>query len=132
MPCSQCACPYPGEPHHARPVQEWAHTLNVPLVRCLWSLHANGGPARLVNLPLNHSEIDNFQKLRYWDLVERVRPRGFWKITDLGKMWLLGGVKVYNRVRTVEGNVVGYDLPMMRITDVKNVHYNYAPGRPRP
>lgn len=56
----------------------------------------------------------DFAKLAAWGLAERLRPatrlegeqcRGWWKITDLGRRWLAGRVRIPRQMAIV-GNVV--------------------------
>jgi hypothetical protein len=59
----------------------------------------------------NHQKINDFQKLGYWRIFERVEKRaGWWKITQTGYRFLVGGYSlprklwVYNRKVVEQGN----------------------------
>jgi hypothetical protein len=54
-------------------------------------------------LKMTSSMWTNFQKLRYWGLIEPVmgentRKGGYWKITRLGSTFLQGGCKIPKKV----------------------------------
>lgn len=84
----------------------YTHALNPVLARGLLALHkAGGGPARVVNLPLTRSEMDNFQKLRYFGLV-RSPERGLWELTGAGREFIAGRRRAPSHVTTYRGSVV--------------------------
>jgi len=81
-------CPYCG----AKMV-EYRHTLNVGLCVGLKRLGMAGGRAHLKDLRLTYSQRCNFQKLRYWGLVENVLANdrirsGVWALTPFGERFL--------------------------------------------
>lgn len=87
---------------------EHQHSLSRALVEGLVKLaEAGGGPLNLRDLGLTRNQWDNFQKLRYFELVRQVtidgkRKRGVWEITADG--WsFLGGRAVPRTVWTFRG-----------------------------
>lgn len=90
----------------------YKHTLNKPLVRALQKLDEAGGTANLKTLQLTRNQWDNFQKMKYLDLVEQVadengqRKKGIWRITDLGHRFVRGEVAIQKSARTYRGEVL--------------------------
>jgi hypothetical protein len=89
--------------------------MNKLLVKGLKKLHeSGGGPINLRELRLHRTVWDNFQKLRYWDLVEKSydskkqRIGGTWEITDKGIRFIEGKCRVSSTVWTFRGNRVRY------------------------
>lgn len=104
---------------------EYKHGLSKPLVQGLTALASSGGgPINLKALGLTRTQWDNFQKLRYFGLVEQVavsgkRQAGVWKITQLGLDFLAGKVVVPKFAWTFRGDVVRTEGPYITITEVK-------------
>lgn len=76
-------------PHCGAKMVEYKHGLSKGILRGLYKLAARGGgPVNLNDLGLTYNQQSNFQKLRYWGLVEKVDPLsekgGDWKITASG------------------------------------------------
>lgn len=93
---------------------EYRHSLSSILVQVLEKLHQYGGAANLKELGLDRNEWDNFQKLRYWDLVDKLhmsgkRVQGSWFITQRGKEFLLGNLKVNLVAITYRGKTVRFE-----------------------
>ena len=97
----------------------------------------------LKNLDLSHSEWSNSQKLRYFDLIEKVfhedgsRDGGLWRITDRGVQFLMGSIAVPEYVWTYRGERVEYD-PDARLVTVEDTQGGFllrsewaAEARPR-
>lgn len=98
------------------------HTLTRPIAEGLLRLfHAGGGPAKISDLMSSRSMLDNFQKLRYWGLVEQSRDAdgrrldGQWNITPLGEQFCLGEVAVFRRVWTYLGTFLEHDESSGRV-----------------
>lgn len=102
-------------PHCGAKMMEYRHRLNEPLIVSLAKLRrAGGGPLNIKVLGLTHSQWDNFQKLRYFDLVRQVwvdgsRKRGVWEITNHGRAFLDGREPSYRSVWTYRGQRVRWD-----------------------
>jgi hypothetical protein len=78
-------------------------------------LYRHRKPVNLALLELTRNQWDNFQKLRYWDLVARytdkegIRKGGVWTITSKGIEFVLGRIKVPKSVWTYRGERVRYE-----------------------
>ena len=99
--------------HCGATMVEYKHGMSVPLIEGLTALNNAGGIANLKDLGLDRNQWDNFQKLRYWDLVEKhyeggKRAGGTWSITQKGKDFLSGVLKINSRVVTYRGVRVKY------------------------
>jgi hypothetical protein len=117
-------------PHCGAATVAYKHSLTLPLVSALQKLADNGGgPINLQHLGLTRNQWDNFQKLRYFGLVEQVpgdggqTKTGVWQITDMGRRFLLGTELVKRTVWTYRGKVVRRDGDLVSALDVEERHY---------
>ncbi|MCH7799047.1 MAG: hypothetical protein IID28_11485 [Planctomycetes bacterium] len=101
--------------------------MNRGLSQALATLFAKAGrsPVHLKELGLDYSSRCNFQKLRYWGLVEmyfdpstRTRKSGWWQITEDGADFLKGFIEVPVRIWTFLGDVVDAEEQTTKIFDV--------------
>jgi len=96
-------------------IVRYRHTMNRGLVEGLVALAEAGGEASLADLGLTRNQVDNFQKLRYWGLVEKVhrddgtRVAGVWRVTRAGYRFLVGDC-VSRVVWTYRGATTGMDF----------------------
>lgn len=94
---------------------EYKHSLNMGLVLGLYRLHKAGGEKNLKELSLTHNQWANFQKLRYWGLVEQSKHEnglamaGCWKITQRGTDFVKGVIKIPRSVWTYRSDAIRYD-----------------------
>ena len=56
----------------------------------------------------------NFQKLRYWGLIsaaegENKRKGGYWRLTEKGRDFLLGNIKIPKKAITFRNEVQGFE-----------------------
>ncbi len=108
-------------------VQAHRHSLSSGLLAGLKRLgETEAGEANLEDLSLTRNQWDNFQKLRYWDLVEPVKVNGkgktgIWKITSLGRTWLNTNKRqagVHKTAVTFRGERIRYEGPLVIPGDV--------------
>ena len=106
-----------------RRVVEYRHHLNKILIHDLEYLLKIGGVATLKELneefELSHSELANFQKLRYFGLVEKVGPRTY-GITGRGRGFLKGLNNIPYWVITRDAVVIA-EGPEISITEVDEI-----------
>lgn len=109
---------------------EYRHNLSDFLVTALARLdEAGGGPLNIMDLDLTRNQWDNFQKLRYFDLVEQVsaddgrRKAGYWRITEHGRRFIRGEDRSPLWVWTYRGEKVRYDGPPMSVGQVSSARY---------
>ena len=87
----------------------YKHSLSKGLAGALASLYRKAGlhPCRISDIGLTHTQVANFQKLKYWGLAATMTKRdnsGFWIVTVLGSQWLRGLKAVPKSVWTYRGN----------------------------
>jgi len=104
---------------------EYKHGLSKALVEGLVRLFRQRKPVNLSVLSLTRNQWDNFQKLRYWDLVAKYREDGgvpgkggVWTITSKGIDFVLGRIIVPRHVWTYRGERRRYDGADIGISDV--------------
>lgn len=100
-------------PHCHASMMEHRHTISYAMVYALKRLAECQGPTNIKFLGLTRNQWDNFQKLRYWGLVERVfdektgrRSAGVWLITRLGRDFLDLKVSIPKNVWTYRGDFI--------------------------
>jgi hypothetical protein len=103
-------------PHCGAAMMEYRHTLNRGLVTALFRLYQAGKGVNLKDLGLTRNQWDNFQKLRYWGLVEKVfergkRKSGVWKVTGPGEAFLKCKMSVPRSVWSYRGSFVRWGDP---------------------
>lgn len=115
----------PGDglcPHCGGKMVEYRHHLSTPLVLALRRLLVAGrGPVHLGELDLTYSQRCNFQKLRYFGLVDYADPNrrsGRWRVTDAGVRFVRGETECYESVWTFRGERVRWDGERIRLRDV--------------
>lgn len=118
-------------PHCGASMNEHLHALSKGIVAGLVALIGAGGEANLRTLHLTRNQWDNFQKLRYWDLVEQVavdgvRQRGVWKVTKNGRAFARGAIAVQRRAWTYRGVTQRFEGESMSIGDV-DARYKHRP-----
>lgn len=102
-------------PHCHASMVEYRHGLSRALVEGLVRLYRHRKPVNLSLLQLTRNQWDNFQKLRYWDLVARfttkegARKGGVWTMTSKGIDFVLSRIKVPRSVWTYRGERVRYE-----------------------
>ena len=105
------------------PIVEYKHSLSKGLARCLYRLvQAGGGPVNANTLGLNYNQQSNFQKLRYWGLIEKSDPGsekgGFWELTPKGWEFVKGSISVPRSAITYRGEVIRTEGGIVAITDI--------------
>jgi len=89
-----------------REIVSYKHLLNSVLVSGLEALAEAGGEASISELHLQTTVYNNFQKLRYFGLVEKVPKTRIYKITDLGRAFLNSAAPAPGFVVTEDANVI--------------------------
>ncbi|HKS27793.1 MAG TPA: hypothetical protein VJS44_08235 [Pyrinomonadaceae bacterium] len=110
--CSECGAK----------VREYRQHLSKPLVAGLVALYRVGGESKLEALNLTLSQSNNFQKLRYWELVEKGKS-GVWTITRKGLAFVEGRALIQKVVRTFRGKREAYEGPYVSIGDLSEIRY---------
>lgn len=116
--------------HCGASMQEYRHSLNLGLLEGLLRLYKAAKPVNLRDLLLTRSQWDNFQKLRYWDLVQKhreggIEKGGIWEITERGRDFVLGRVTVPRQVRTYRGERVGFEGDQVAASEIHDVFQGF-------
>ena len=107
---------------------EYRHVFNKGLAHGLYELFAaGGGPTKLRDLRLTRTQWTNFQKLRYWGLVEKTRTDGEWKITDKGTAFVTMGTPLQKWVWTYRGDAVRFEGDTCFFKSVHEPKYEKKP-----
>lgn len=108
-------------------VQVYRRPMYGTLARALIACYLAGGTDRYVHssdlgITLRGGEMG---KLAYFQLVVEERAQrpdggrtGYWRVTPLGADWLFGRRKVSKYAWVYDGQVRGYDGPMVSVADV--------------
>jgi hypothetical protein len=103
-------------PYCKRMMMVHRHTFSESLARILLDVAKHYGPGEPFHLQKDfpfwtHNQYNNFQKLRYWGLVEKhrdfvgKRAGGFWRLTEK-TLWLLNCHEIPVWVRTFDNKVI--------------------------
>ena len=105
---------------------KYKHTLNVPLIKGLEAIARSGrDPVKISELNMSKQQWTNFQKLRYFDLVEQYydeedgkRIGGEWIITQRGVDFIKGDIAIYQKVWTYRGVRLDYAGEEVSVHDI--------------
>lgn len=94
-------------PSCGRLVRWYAKTLDKRLVAILEEFYhrSDGDWVSLREVFTDHHKINDFQKLHYFDLVIRHEKKSLWKVTGLGRQFLLNQVQIPYRVWVFDNEV---------------------------
>lgn len=113
--CSSCGQPKPLEHKHG-----FSEALAIGLKRLIEA----GKPINIKELGLTRNQWDNFQKLRYWDLVQKShdsngkRIGGCWNVTAQGLEFYSGKKSIHRHVYTVMGERTKFSGDLISFVDV--------------
>ncbi len=101
-------------PHCGAKSVDYTFSFNTGLATFLGKLFDAGGTARTNDLNLTYSQRTNSQKLRYWALAvpyrneEGHRKAGWWRITNHGKRFLIGFIRIPSKVVVRRNAIVAF------------------------
>ena len=98
---------------------KYTHRLNKPLVSAMIRMYAKYklSPVKISEM-LSHSQVCNFQKLKYWGLVEKCENEGFWKLTKTAETFIKGLTSIQLKVVTFRGKVVEAVDTYVQVDDI--------------
>lgn len=105
---------------------KYKHGLNKGLVRALYKFFERNGPhvGEVSAVALTHNEAANFQKLRYWGLVDKPTKEGekggLWYVTAMGIGFIFGHHSMPKYATTYRGiphALSGPNMMFSQITD---------------
>ena len=111
-------------------IVEYHHSLSKLLVNSLVKFWQEVGreSVSLKDTRLSFSERTNFQKLRYWGLVEKgtfTTTIGTWRVTGIGESFLKNWHMTGERVVTFRGKFIRYEGKLIQIKDVTGYEYDH-------
>ena len=119
--------------HCGATMVEYKHGLSKGLIRSLAIVAVafkDTEPHEIKDMGLDYTNRCNFQKLRYWGLVEKVGDKdskgGLWRITENGMAFVSGELSVPKFVWTYRGDIDRYEGKDIWITDVSE-GWKYRP-----
>lgn len=87
--------------HCGHTTYEYKHKINKPLISALYQLYMKGQPTNLQKgLILSKNQYNNFQKLQYFKLVEKVKGTSLWFVTEKGKDFCDGYLSILDTAYT--------------------------------
>lgn len=115
--------------HCGAKIVEYKHNFSSALAVGLYRLYQENRAINIKHLGLTRNQWDNFQKLRYWGLVQKAidetgkRIGGCWSITPLGTAFIEQGIGVSKYVWTYRGETVRFEGDTCFFKDVHPVAY---------
>ena len=96
------------------------HTLSDKLAKALilFADKSRGEKARLSDVFKDTPNVTNFQKLRYFGLVEHFRKEQVWRISAKGYQFLRGDIAVPKKVMTVQNKVERFGKDEVFLSDI--------------
>ncbi len=85
---------------------EYTHRLSKGLASALaraYEVHGLRAFNPSIKLGLTHTQLANWQKLRYWGLIKSSEKGGQWQLTYSGARFLMGDMTVALKVKTYRG-----------------------------
>lgn len=135
--------------HCGAKMMEYPHRLAAGHVRVLRAFAQIGGLAQFTDLDLAfgrpltkelqkriNSDIQNAQKLQYWDMIWHAKKGEPYQLQQRGYDWLTGSFRVPAKVVTYHGKRIRYEGELVLVTDVDPTYMtteDYLDGaRPHP
>lgn len=110
--------------HCGASMLEHRHNISIAMVRGLSLLAQFDEAINIKILGLTRNQWDNFQKLRYWDLVKKSydvegnRRGGHWECTVKGRDFLAGKIKVPKALWTYRGAFIREEKEMVYVFEI--------------
>ena len=111
--------------HCGAKMVEYKHGLSKKLCRALAMVVTRSNstePQEIREMGLDYSHRCNFQKLRYWGLVEKIGDKdskgGLWRVTERGMAFVMGKISCPRFAWTYRGDVVRHEGEPINITDI--------------
>ncbi len=107
-------------------IVEYRFSFNRGLAVFLGKLFDANRPVKTDDLGLTYAQRTNSQKLRYWGLAvpslnaERERKRGWWEITEKGKLFVIGEITIPRYAVTKQNIIVRLEGDLILFDDVSD------------
>ena len=109
-------------------IVEYKHSFNRSLANSLYKLYKAGSPVNINQIGLTPTQWNNFQKLKYWNLVakaerdDKTRIGGFWRLTTNGKAFIEKGIGIYKHAWTYRGSSIRHEGDIVFFNDIHDEH----------
>jgi len=105
----------------AKVVKYW-HRLNKGLCGAIIKIYSQVGknPIKISDI-LTHNQSCNFQKLKYWSLVEKVGDQGKggqWKLTEDAEAFIKREISLPKKAQTFRGKTVSFSPENVYINEI--------------
>lgn len=113
----------------------YRHSFRKYLATFLVRLFDAGGVAKSSELGGGNTQYTNCAKNRYWGLIvphtneESLIKKGWWEITDHGRDFVVGAVKIYHTVKVRDDEILGFEGRLISFTEALEdyaYHSDYA------
>lgn len=113
-------------------IVEYKHILNKGLVQALFELSKHNSPVPLTDLDITRNQWTNFQKLRYWGLVEKElcnngAGTGRWFVTTIGREFINNGLGIPTIAWSFRGKPVKLEGIVGFFNEIYNRDYRRKP-----
>jgi hypothetical protein len=118
-------------------IKTYTHNLNRGLLSALWKLYQKKEySSKLKDMDITYNQRANFQKLKYWGLVEK-HSTGIWSMTYAGVEFIQGRKEIPSHVRSFHGefndfpeiaHLVKFDIDAVDPMYKKRVEYANEQG----
>lgn len=116
-------------PHCGANMKEWKHSLTRGLVDILMKFgntvsRSGKNDVHIKEMGFTVNQFNNFQKLRYFGLVAKVRNdedmhiQGHWLITRRGWLFLKGDIAVHKSIKTFRNSITERSEEKVKIYEV--------------
>jgi hypothetical protein len=114
---------------------KYKFSLNRQIVDVLVDMYEEYGThsaCEIAQLGMSTSQWTNFQKLRYWGLIEKVKvdgvlKGGIWAVTDLGEQFVKNEVPLQKFVYMYRNEIDSYDGEMVYEAQIRDKKFKIKP-----
>ncbi len=104
-------------------IESYKHRLSKGLVSSLYDFalkvkNSGNKVQHLSDIGLNNNQFNNFQKLRYFELVEKSDKAGEWTITQKGRLFMAGQIGVESYAITFRNVVEEVSKDLIFVRDI--------------
>lgn len=120
-------------------LRAYAKSLDKRLVNYLYDITGNMSKSYIFNPRTifndDHHKVNDFQKLHYWDFVERLKENGWWKLKQKGWGFIRGKIQVPRKLWVFRNRVILEDDDYIDISNIdprwqidrKDFSFDYIP-----
>ena len=110
-------------PHCGAKMTAYWHSLSEMLCAALVHVYRYEKPVNIAEIGLTHNQVNNFQKLQYWNMVENLGS-GIWRVTLLGEKFCQGKISMPKRVLTFRNKTVEFSQDTVYFKDVNKKEWD--------